>query len=105
MCSLFVDRRILIFLTMAYRKEKLESLMEELLSEEILRNNQNEGALITITKVIVNKTLEEALVHVSVLPDDQKKEAVRTLNQQAGKFAYELLKKMQIKKVPHITFT
>lgn len=90
---------------MAYRKEKFESLMGELLSEEILRNPPIEGALITITKVIVNKALEEALVHVSVLPDEQKKEVVRALNQQVGKFAYELLKKMQIKKVPHITFT
>ena len=87
-----------------YRREKMESLMQELLSEQIAKTIEREGTLITILGVHVDEDFEHADIAVSVFPDKDEKETIKYLNTKAGALAFELLKKMRIKKVPFLVF-
>jgi len=89
---------------MGYRKERLESLIEQLLAEEILRNIEDERGLITITSVVIDMENDVAEISVSVYPDEVREGVVRRLNREAPDLAYKLLKKMKIKKVPFLKF-
>ena len=78
--------------------------MQELLSEHITKTIEREGALITILGVHIDQDFEHADIAVSVFPDAQEKETIKYLNSKAGALAYDLLKKMRIKKVPFLVF-
>ena len=87
-----------------YRKERMASVMRDLLAQEIEKTADPHGALLTIMDVVVDEDLEKAVVTVSVFPDDKKSGLVRTLNKNASTLAFFLLKKMKIRKVPLLEF-
>ncbi len=87
-----------------YRKERMASVMRDLLAQEIEKTVDPHGALLTIMDVVVDEDLEKAVVTVSVFPDDKKSGLVRTLNKNASTLAFFLLKKMKIRKVPLLEF-
>jgi len=63
-------------------------------------------ALATITEVVVDKNLETARVEVSVIPSTpaDEKAVLDALTAQAGHFQHLLLKKINIKPMPRISF-
>jgi ribosome-binding factor A len=87
-----------------YRKQRLESVIARLLSEQIVREIESDKGLITITGVEVDEEHDKAVVHVSVYPDEHKKDALIKLNAQAPRLAWFLLKKIKIKKIPELVF-
>lgn len=89
---------------MHHRKERQESLIAKLLSEEIVKNLETPDALITITNIEINQEDETAAVAISVFPDGRKKDVLRGLKKIAPALQFTLLKKMRIKKVPSLIF-
>ena len=87
-----------------YRKERMASVMRDLLAQEIEKTVDPHGALLTVMDVTIDEDLEKAVVSVSVFPDDKKNGLVRTLNKNAPTLAFFLLKKMKIRKVPLLEF-
>lgn len=87
-----------------YRKERMASVMRDLLAQEIEKTVDPHGALLTVMEVTIDEDLEKAVVSVSVFPDDKKNGLVRTLNKNAPTLAFFLLKKMKIRKVPLLEF-
>ena len=87
-----------------YRKERMESLMRDLLSEEVVRHIEQPDALITIMSVVISNDLEKATIVIAVYPDEKKQGIVRRLNERAGDLAYLLLKKMRVRKIPLLEF-
>ncbi len=87
-----------------YRKPRLESLIAQLLSEQIIRTIESDKALITITSVEVDEDHDKTIVIISVYPDEQKKNVLIKLNAEAPSLAWYLLKKIKIKKIPTLVF-
>ncbi|MBI1960796.1 MAG: ribosome-binding factor A [Candidatus Liptonbacteria bacterium] len=86
-----------------FRKEKLESVLQEELGKLIARR-VDADAFITITGVSVTKKLDEATVRVAILPEQGERKALSALRAQAGRMRTELLKMMRIRALPFIRF-
>lgn len=88
----------------SYRIQRMESIMEQLLAEIIVRKFEYDETLITITGVHIDSESDQAIVSVAVLPDEKREIVLRALNARAGDFAFMLIKKMKVKKLPFIMF-
>ncbi len=87
-----------------FRAQRVESLIHEELGRIISRELEFNGALVTIMGVDVDKKLERAKVRVTVLPAASEREALRELEIAAGRLQHLLMKKINIKPMPHIMF-
>ena len=87
-----------------YRKQRFESIIQELLSKEILRTIESNGEIITITGVEIDEEHDKAIISVSVYPDEHRKDALIKLNAQTPSLAWYLLKKIKVKKIPTLVF-
>lgn len=87
-----------------FRKERVSSLIQEELNKIILREIEIPGALITITGVDVSKDLERAIVKFSVYPSDQAEKVLKILEKNRRHLQYLLIKKINIKPMPKISF-
>jgi ribosome-binding factor A len=87
-----------------FRSERVGSVIQEELSKMIIRDIELSGGLITIVGVSVDKKLDHAQVHVSVIPASAEAHALRVLNMKIGEFQHALNKKMNIRPMPLISF-
>jgi ribosome-binding factor A len=88
---------------MNFRPERVGKLIREELSKMILREVEL-PALVTITEVEIDKKLDGARVQLSVIPSAQGENVLKILKAHAGQFQYLLLRKINIKPMPRITF-
>jgi ribosome-binding factor A len=87
-----------------YRKQRMESLIAQLLSERIVRTIESDEALITITSVEIDEDNQKTNISVAVYPDSQKKNVLLKLNENAKDLAWYLIKKMRVKSIPTLVF-
>ena len=87
-----------------FRPERVGSVIQEELAKMIIRDIELPGGLITIVEVAVDKKLEHARVHVSVIPGSLEALALRKLNTKIGGFQHALNRKMGIRPMPLISF-
>ena len=87
-----------------FRAQRVQSLIQDQLSQIIGRELEFGGALVTIMEVDVDKKMERAKVRVSVIPADKEEDALRVLERSAGQLQHMLLKKINIKPMPRIMF-
>lgn len=73
-----------------FRSERVGSVIQQELSKIIVRDIELPGGLVTVVAVIVDKKLEHARVHVSVIPASSEAHALRVLNMKIGEFQHEL---------------
>ena len=88
-----------------YRSERVESLIQQQLSDIIARELEFDGALVTIMAVEADRKLEHADIRVSVVPEAKAAAALDTLGREAGRLQHLLMKKINIKPMPRIVFT
>jgi ribosome-binding factor A len=87
-----------------FRSERAGSVIQQELSKMIIRDIELAGGLITIVEVVVDKKMEHARVHVSVIPASSEAHALRVLNMKIGEFQHALNRKMGIRPMPLISF-
>ena len=87
-----------------FRSQRVESLILTELSKMIVRELEFPNALVTLTEVQADKKLEHAKVMVSVIPSSAGESALYTLNKNIGTLQHMLLKKINIKPMPRISF-
>ncbi len=87
-----------------YRKPRLESLIQELISKQIEKTIEMNNVLVTVMSVDVDEGHDKTIVNISVFPDDKKKDVLIKLSSQASALAWFLLKKIRIKKIPELIF-
>jgi ribosome-binding factor A len=87
-----------------FRAERVSDLIQEELNKIILKEVETPGALLTITEVDVSKDLEGAIVKFSVYPSEKAESILKILNRRAGHLQYLLMKKINIKPMPKISF-
>jgi ribosome-binding factor A len=87
-----------------FRSERVSSLIREELGQMLVREIEVPDTLITITEVEIDKKLDHAKVKVSIIPASAVAEALATLEKKAGYLQHLLLKKINIKPMPRISF-
>ena len=87
-----------------YRSERVESLIERQLGAIITRELEFDGALVTIMSVEADRKLEHAEIRVSVVPAAKSAAAMKVLGREAGRLQHLLMKKINIKPMPRISF-
>lgn len=85
-----------------YRNVKIASLIEEELSKILAHDFFVEGALVTVTGVEVSKDLLHAKVGLGIIPKAKEAEAFLALRKLLPKLQHQLLKKLNIKPMPHL---
>jgi ribosome-binding factor A len=87
-----------------FRSQRVQSLIQDQLSQIIGRELEFNGALVTVMEVDVDKKMERAKIRVSVIPSNKEDDALRELERSAGRLQHILLKKINIKPMPRIMF-
>ncbi|KKU91662.1 MAG: Ribosome-binding factor A RbfA [Candidatus Jorgensenbacteria bacterium GW2011_GWA1_48_11] len=87
-----------------YRDLKIGNLIQEELSRLILRNFDFENTLVTVTKVEITPDLLQAKVSLGIIPFNQGPMVFRALEAQRRELQHRLLKKINIKPMPHLKF-
>jgi ribosome-binding factor A len=89
------------------RTERLNSLLQEVLSEVIAKDVKDPrlGSLITVTKVEITKDLQHAKVYISVIGDKETKtKTLEALQSGAGFIAIHASKKVVMRYFPSLSF-
>lgn len=92
---------------MSRRLQKLSALFQRELSALIRQELRDPriGMIVSITKVEISSDLENAIVHTSVLGDEQTKQNTIASLKGAGPFLkHHLLRRLHIKRVPDLDF-
>ena len=87
-----------------FRAQRIEKLVREELSKILVREFEFPGALVTVTEIEVDKKLDNAKVLLSVIPSTKGESALTELNKNIGQLQHMLLKKINIKPMPRISF-
>jgi ribosome-binding factor A len=87
-----------------FRAQRVQSLIQDQLSQIISRELEFDGAFVTIMDVDVDKKMERAKIRVSVIPAAKEDAALDELGRNAGRLQHLLLKKINIKPMPRIMF-
>ncbi len=87
-----------------YRTQRMESVMEQILAEEIVKTIEDADTLITLTNIHIDLENDQAIISVAVFPDEKREAVLGGLNRRAGNLAFTVLKKMKVKKIPFLVF-
>ena len=86
------------------RHQRVESLIQSELNKVILKELEFPADLVTITSVEVQKDLDNANVDISVLPSEKSEEVLKILVKNRKHLRHLLLKAINIKPMPEISF-
>jgi ribosome-binding factor A len=89
---------------MSNRIEKVNSLLEQELSNIILRDFHFQGGLVTLTHVEATPNLIEAKAYISVLPEDKSDQAIKLLNKGIYDVQQKINKRLNMRPIPRIKF-
>jgi ribosome-binding factor A len=92
---------------MSRRTERVNDLIRDELSDLLLREVRDPrlGVLISITRVEVAPDLSNARVFASVMGDEAEQDAaLKALNAAAAFFHRELKKRIEMRRIPFLTF-
>ena len=89
---------------MNYRPLRMAQLIRDELGKLLIREMEFDGALVTITEVLVTEKLDHAKVLVSIFPEAQADATLKILHATSGNLQHELLRKLNIKPMPRIEF-
>ena len=89
---------------MNYRDKRLSGLIQHELSKLVVKTMEFEGALVTITDVTVDGTLDNAVALVAVLPEQKASQVLEALNVNRATLQFQLVRILQIRPMPNLVF-
>jgi len=89
---------------MAWRKEKINSLMRELASEFILREVKLKNTLITITRAEISSDIKSLKIFLTVYPENGEKTALTELARNLSEWQKFLASKFRARFIPRSKF-
>lgn len=87
-----------------FRSQRVSKLIREEASKIFLKDFDFSNALVTITEIDVDKKLNNAKIMISVIPSSSSDFVFGVLNKNIGSIQNTLLKKINIKPMPKISF-
>lgn len=91
---------------MSHRVEKIESTLARAVTQVLARGlaDPRAGGLISVTKVDVSPDLKQAVIFVSIFPEEKQKLTMHALNHASGHIRRETGELMHLKRLPDFTF-
>lgn len=92
---------------MPHRIERVNQLIRREISDLLCRyvKDPRLGNFITVTDVKISNDLRYAKVFISFLgSDEEKKEALKTLQAASGYFHAELMQRLKMRRIPELSF-
>ncbi len=89
---------------MAFRKEKLSSLLTELISEYMKTRVQSPSSAITITRLEISDDFKKVVIFVTMYPEDTQRETMRILKKERVKLRKTVGKSLTTKFIPSFEF-
>ena len=89
---------------MTKRIDRLNSLLEQEISQIILHDFRLEGVMITVNRVDTTANVIEAKVYISVFPDEKVGEVMKMLNRNIYEIQQQINKKLNMRPIPKIIF-
>lgn len=89
---------------MAFRKEKLNSLIKELASRFILTEIKNEKMLVTVTKAESSANFQNIKIFITVYPEEKEILALKSLKQKKRDWQEFLAKNFKARFLPSSEF-
>jgi ribosome-binding factor A len=91
---------------MSFRKQQIESVLKRVISQLLARKISDPRivGMVSITHVDVSPDMAQAMVYVSVLPQDHEKTTAAGLNHAASYIHGLVRKQVTFKTVPHLAF-
>lgn len=83
------------------RKDKLERLIKEI-SARFLEAESNRTSLITVTNCTVSDDNKNAIIYITVLPEEKEKIALGFAKRQRGELREKIKKSLNTKVIPYI---
>ncbi len=87
-----------------FRPQRVSQLIREQLASMFVRELEFEGALVTVTDVVVSDDLEHAKIKISIFPTADTEKILRTMQKMRGHYQHELNYKLNIRPMPEINF-
>lgn len=87
---------------MAYKTERLQETLRDLVAQDIERHTYTSDAMVTVLDVLVDDKREYARINIAVFPDEQKEKVLEELNKHAPKIRYAIMKKSAIGRMPRM---
>ncbi len=88
---------------MPYRTEKIKELIRQLASEFIERESSG-SALVTVTGTKVSDDYKEAVIFITVYPDDKEKAVLDFLKRHRSEFKHYVREKGSLGRLPFFDF-
>lgn len=89
---------------MSGRTSKVNKLLNRELSKIIQKLGFPRDVLVTLTRVRCSDDLSEAMVFISVMPEEQSGRVLETLNDKIYRTQQRLNERLDLKSVPKITY-
>lgn len=91
---------------MSHRVEKVQATLARAVQEVLRRglNDPRAGGMISVTSVDVSPDLRNAIVQVSVFPEEKQDLTMHALRHAAGHIRHEVGELMSIRRVPELEF-
>jgi len=89
---------------MSFRKERMTSVLREVLGDIIMRQIDATGLLITLTDVQISKNFDRANIFISILPKPKEEEIFKLIDKQRKFFRHLLVKKLNWRLIPELNF-
>lgn len=87
------------------RNIRLAGVLQPLISQILEKENYNQdGSIITVTEVDINRALTQAKVFLSIFPENKAKDIFDNISKDIFKIQQQVNKQCQIKIVPKIIF-
>lgn len=85
---------------MGIRQEKARSLIKDL-AGSFIREKAGPGAIVSVTNVDISSDLKNAIIFVSIYPDEKEKETFSKIKSDLGELRSYVKSKMKSKFIPY----
>lgn len=90
---------------MAYRTQKLSSILHEALATIIERELDYPGVLVTIISVSASADGADCAVHLGILPHEAAEKTLQKIRKATGFIKHHLAEKLNLRIIPELTFS
>ena len=88
---------------MSERHDRVNSLLLEM-AAQFIQVEANPNPLITVTNIKTSSDYRNSTIYITTIPEGREEDALVFLKRRAGEMRYYIMKKSDLKVVPHLQF-
>ena len=88
---------------MSERHERVDSLISQM-AANFIRTEANPNPLITVTNIKTSPDYQSSTIYITTVPEGREEDALTFLRRHGGAMRHFIMKKSDLKIVPHLNF-